>query len=158
MNLFKKKVTAGAVVFCLALLLSTVVFNQVGYALPNQAAHQAQEQAANEVQDLELSTEELALPLAESSKIESAVTYSNGETDENVTWTSSDHTIATISEDGIVHASADKNGEVIITATSSRGRSVKSVDLAVTVYDPEKSIAKARTLIGEEVTVEGIGD
>ncbi len=53
-------------------------------------------------------------------------------TDKRIVWTSSDETIATVSDDGIVTAMAA--GEATITVTSKDGQ--HSASCSVTVYDP----------------------
>ncbi|MBU9713071.1 immunoglobulin-like domain-containing protein [Evansella tamaricis] len=141
------------------LLIFTLFFSSFGnmaYALPNHVPDQAKNNAANQVRDVVVTPQELGIALGESAQLEAEVTYSNNKTNTKVDWSSEDTAIATVSKDGVVQASGTETGIVNVTATGSRGRSEKSVDVQVFVYDPESSISESRTKMGETVTVKGI--
>lgn len=138
------------------LLVSSFGMAPVGYAVPNHAAEQGQKNAANQVIAVEVSEQELNLALGETKQLEALVTYSNNRTNNKITWESHDHELITVTEDGVVQASATNTGFTTITGKAKRGQSEKTVTIPVAIYDAEKTIADARTKIGETVTVQGI--
>lgn len=69
-----------------------------------------------EVTEITLNAADITLNVEDTFKLEATVNPDNA-TDKTVTWTSSDDTIATVDEDGLVTAIAE--GEVVITATAS---------------------------------------
>ncbi len=72
--------------------------------------------------------------------LQAVVKYSDGSSDNNVKWSSSDSNLATV-ENGVVTAAADKTGTLNIIATASRGESSKSATCEVTVVEKLPVIA-----------------
>ena len=72
------------------------------------------------------------MEIGENEKLTANITPSNA-TDKNVTWQSSDESIATVDETGEI--TAKKSGVVIITATTSNG---KSSTITINVKEPVK--------------------
>jgi len=66
--------------------------------------------------------------------LEAAVKYGDGTTDKEVTWSTSDAALATV-ENGVVTAASDAVGTVYITATATRGETIKSAVCAVTIVE-----------------------
>lgn len=154
MKSFRQKSLAS--IFTVMLLVSSVGIAPATYAVPSHAAGPAQKNAANRVIGLEVSDEELTLAPGETRQLEGLVTYSNDQTNNNVTWASQDSELVSVTEDGLVEASSTKTGVTAVTATAKRGQSVKTVDIPVVVYNNESTILDARMKIGETVTVQGI--
>lgn len=150
----RSKVLSLLLIF--VLMASTLGFGQTVNALPSHVPDQAKNNAANEVRDVTVTPQEVTLAQGETIQLEALVTYSNGSSNSKVDWATSDATIASVSKTGVVQASASHSGIVTITATGSRGRSSMITEVQVTVYNPENSIANARTKIGETVTVNGV--
>ncbi|PKM77207.1 MAG: hypothetical protein CVU90_08625 [Firmicutes bacterium HGW-Firmicutes-15] len=71
--------------------------------------------------------------------LEAIVKYADGSTDKQVSWLSSDITLATV-ENGVITAAADKTGTVTITATATRGESSKSASCTVTIVEQQQVI------------------
>ncbi|MEB1805896.1 MAG: thermonuclease family protein [Bacillaceae bacterium] len=149
----RRKLTA--LFLALFVVISTLGIAPVGYAVPNHAANQAKENAANRVVDLEVSQKHIEIQVGESTHLEAVATYSNGKTNSNVEWRSEAPSIVSVSEDGVVQASST-TGVATVSVTAKRGQTSKTETVQVTVYDPTKSIAHARTKVGETVTVQGI--
>ena len=80
---------------------------------------------------LVLDLEHLTLQVGSTHQLHVIIAPPNA-TDKRIDWTSSDETIATVSDDGIVTAMAA--GEATITVTSKDGQ--HSASCSVTVYDP----------------------
>ena len=80
---------------------------------------------------LVLDLEQLTLQVGSTHKLHVIIEPQEA-TDKRIDWTSSDETIATVSDDGIVTAMAA--GEATITVTSKDGQ--HSASCSVTVYDP----------------------
>lgn len=72
--------------------------------------------------------------------IKATVKYSDGSTDSNVTWTTSDTALATVAN-GVITAAADKTGTVTITAAAARGETTKSATCKVTIIEKAKAVA-----------------
>lgn len=155
MKAYKKKWVP--LLFTGVLLSSSIGMAPAGYAVPSHAAGPAQRNAANRVIDLNISEDTLQLSSGESKQLEAIATYSNHSQNNRVSWESMDETLVTVSEAGMVQASADKTGVTTITATASRGQSELTVDIPVSVLgETGSSIADARMQIGETVTVQGV--
>ena len=88
------------------------------------------------------------MEIGENEKLTAIITPSNA-TDKNVTWKSSDESIATVDSTGEV--TAKKSGVVIITATTSNG---KSSTITINVKEPVKleSSYTTNTLVGKTNT------
>ena len=88
------------------------------------------------------------MEIGENEKLTAIITPSNA-TDKNVTWQSSDESIATVDSTGEVIAK--KSGVVIITATTSNG---KSSTITINVKEPVKleSSYTTNTLVGKTNT------
>jgi uncharacterized protein YjdB len=72
--------------------------------------------------------------------LEATVKYPDGSSDNSITWSSSDTSLATV-EDGVVTAAEDKTGTVIITATATSGELSDSATCEVTVIEKETIVA-----------------
>lgn len=70
--------------------------------------------------------------------LEASVKYADGTSDHQVSWSSSDTSLATVAN-GLVSASASKTGVVTITATATRGESTKSATCKVTIGTPQET-------------------
>jgi len=81
--------------------------------------------------------------------LEAIVKYSDGSTDNNVEWESSDTTLATVNDDGVVTAADDKTGVVTIKATASRGSSTMSASCKVTIVEKNEIITGVLEETGE---------
>lgn len=105
---------------------------------PNSAITRAE--MASILQKLLQKSEITSVSLAETATVEqgksitlnATVKYSDGSSDHQVSWSSSDTSLATV-EDGVVSASVYKVGTVNITATATRGESTQSADCKVTI-------------------------
>ena len=88
------------------------------------------------------------MEIGENEKLTAIITPSNA-TDKNVTWKSSDESIATVDSTGEV--TTKKSGVVIITATTSNG---KSSTITINVKEPVKleSSYTTNTLVGKTNT------
>ena len=95
------------------------------------------------VSNISLDVSTLALKTGEEHQFIPTVEPENA-LDKTVTWTSSDETIATVNENGLV--TAKSAGTVVITATSNYDKSI-SISCTVTVTDPV-SKAKSITITG----------
>ncbi len=73
----------------------------------------------------------------ESITLTAVVKYADGTTNANVSWESSDTTLATV-EDGVVTAAAGKTGTVTITATATRDDASKSDTCVVTIVEEQQ--------------------
>ncbi|MDD3364817.1 MAG: S-layer homology domain-containing protein [Syntrophomonas sp.] len=79
--------------------------------------------------------------------LEATVKYADGTTDNQVTWLSSDTSLATV-VNGVVTAAADKTGTVTITATASRGESSESATCTVTIVEEQQVITGLLSFTG----------
>ena len=102
------------------------------------------------VTELTLDQTELVLPTSSTQQLSVTITPEDA-TDKRVAWSSSDETIATVSDDGTITAIAA--GEATITATSNDGQ--HSASCSVTVYDPTSITQHPQSTtvnVGETVT------
>jgi hypothetical protein len=83
--------------------------------------------------------ETATLEQGKSITLEAIVKYTNGSSDSQVSWSSSDIALATV-ENGVVTATDDKTGTVTITATATRGDSSKSATCTVTIVSEQQVI------------------
>ncbi|MDE7347325.1 MAG: Ig-like domain-containing protein [Muribaculaceae bacterium] len=103
------------------------------------------------VTDIALNTTELSLTEGETASLTAAVAPENA-TDKTVTWTSSDESVATVSDKGVV--TAVKAGTATITATSANGKTATcSVTVAANIIPVESiAISKAELSLTEGET------
>lgn len=73
------------------------------------------------------------LEQGESKQLTATVFYSDGATDKNVTWSSSDTSLLTVSSSGLIKAAPDKTGTATITATVKKGEVEIKASCEVTV-------------------------
>ena len=101
-----------------------------------------------EVTEIQIQEKIEDMEIGENEKLTANITPSNA-TDKNVTWQSSDESIATIDSTGEV--TAKKSGVVTITATTSNG---KSSTITINVKEPVKleSSYTTNTLVGKTNT------
>ena len=101
-----------------------------------------------EVTEIQIQEKIEDMEIGENEKLTANITPSNA-TDKNVTWQSSDESIATIDSTGEV--TAKKSGVVTITATTSNG---KSSTITINVKEPVKleSNYTTNTLVGKTNT------
>ena len=101
-----------------------------------------------EVTEIQIQEKIEDMEIGENEKLTANITPSNA-TDKNVTWQSSDESIATVDETGEI--TAKKSGVVIITATTSNG---KSSTITINVKEPVKleSNYTTNTLVGKTNT------
>ena len=74
----------------------------------------------NKVTNISLNKDSMSLDLGEEEILEATIEPENA-TNKNITWTSSDESIATVDADGKVTANSEKTGVTIITATTEDG-------------------------------------
>jgi uncharacterized protein YjdB len=91
------------------------------------------------VESVDIIEEKVTLKQGESKKLTAKVTYSDNTSDSNVTWESSDESIATV-KDGVVTAASNKAGTVIIKATATKGGVTKTDECKVIVVDKNKIV------------------
>ncbi len=81
-----------------------------------------------------LSEDSLTMNIDETNTITATVLYSNNSTDNKVIWISSNNSIATVDQNGVVTALAD--GNTVITAQASKNNSTEIAECTITVKSP----------------------
>ncbi len=81
-----------------------------------------------------LSEDSVNMNIDETYSITATVLYSNNSTDNKVIWSSSNNSIATVDQNGVVTALAD--GNTVITAQASKNNSIEIAECTITVKSP----------------------
>lgn len=135
--------------YILALYEEEIIFgNPNGKFNPNSSITRAEMAAIMErllEKDQDKTIKSIDLPATatvtqgKSITLKATVNYSDGSSDNNVTWISDDTSLATV-KDGIVTANNDKVGVVNITATAEKNDSSKSATCKVTIVKLDEVI------------------
>lgn len=136
-NILISKDDAG---YIKALWLEKITFTRTGIAaLLDRIISSDDEDSENAVVSVSLSKDTAAVEQGESISLEATVEFADKTTDNNVTWTSSDTSLAAVDENGKVTAADDKTGTVTITATATKDGVTKSAACEVEVTNSDST-------------------
>ena len=113
--------------------------------------------SGNEISSIKINTSGTSLKVGDSLTLIATI-YPSYSQDKSVTWTSSDSSIVSVSNNGVI--TANKLGTAVITATSSNGKTATSkinvVSKSVEVTSIRLSKTKVETTVGEKVSLDAI--